>query len=75
MSRKEPDVLRKIQNKIQKFGNQLLNGLEEEKKLDRLELEGKTYNIIQMDGRLLARGIRGFQFATGIDDQRLLIHE
>jgi hypothetical protein len=75
LSRKEPEVLRKIQSKIQKFGNQLLNGLEEERNLDRLEQEGKTYNIIHIDGRLLSRGIRGLQFAGGMEDQRLFIHE
>lgn len=70
MSRKESEILRKIHF----FGEKFLEGLEEEKYLDQMDGEGKTWNVIQLDGTLLGRGIRGMSL-TGTDDQRLLIHE
>jgi hypothetical protein len=67
----EPDLFKKIQ----KFSQKLLLDIEEQKKLDLLERQGKTWNIIHLDGTILQRGVRGLNLATGTEDQRLFIHE
>ncbi len=59
-----------VLKKIQKFANSLIQSLETERKLNELEKQGRTWNVVQMDGTILYRGIRN---SEGNEDQRLPI--
>lgn len=67
MATREPDILRKIQF----FGDRLLEEIEKEREWDQLDREGKTWNVIHLDGTMIGRGVRGLELATGTEDSTL----
>jgi len=62
-----------IQRKIAGFCKKLQTELEQEKILDQLELQGKTWNVIELTGAQLYRGAIAAANTVNaqIEDQRL----
>ena len=62
-----------IQRKIASFCKKIETELEQEKILDQLELQGKTWNVVDLTGEKLSRGIitSANILNPQIEDQRL----
>lgn len=62
-----------IQRKIASFCKKLESELAQEKILDQMELLGKTWNVVELSGEKLSRGIisSANSFLPEMEDQRL----